>query len=65
MAAQQRQRSGQLKEQAKIKEAEAAKKTMNAERLKTPLAADPSGTAPNNQEQLPNPTTEPPASQRT
>ncbi len=64
-AAQERQRSGQLREQEKIREAEAAKKAANAERLKTPLLADPNVSAPNNQEQLPDPTTGPLASQET
>ena len=53
LAAQQRQRSGDLKEHAKIREAKAEKKAAYAGRLKTPLAADPSGTSPNNQEQMP------------
>ena len=61
MAAQQRQRSGQLKEQAKIREAKATKKAANAERFKTPLSADPGGSDTNNQEKLPNPVVEPPA----
>ena len=65
LAAQQRHRSGELKEQAKIKEAKATKKATNAERLKTPPAVNPIGIASNNQEHLPNPATEPPASQET
>ena len=40
-------------------------KAANAERLKTPSAADPSGTAPNNQKHLPILVTEPPATQET
>ena len=36
LAAQQRRRSSQLREQAKIREAEATEKAANAERLKTP-----------------------------
>ena len=65
LAAQQRQRSGSLQENVKIREAEAKKKAANAERLKTPSAADPNGAALNNQEQPPNPATEPPATQET
>ena len=40
LAAQQRQKSGALKEQAKISEAKAKEKAKNAERLKTPPSAD-------------------------
>ena len=45
LAAEQRQRSGVLKEHAKIREAEAAEKAANAERLKSPLTEDPGGDA--------------------
>ena len=48
LAAEQRQRSDVFKEQAKIREAEAAEKAANAERLKTPLTADPIGDTSNN-----------------
>ena len=37
LAAEQKHRSGLLKEQAKIRETEMAKKAANAERLKTPM----------------------------
>ena len=37
LAAEHRQRSGLLEEQAKLREAEAAEKATNAERLKTPM----------------------------
>jgi hypothetical protein len=57
LAAQQRQGSGALKEQAKIREAKATKKATNVERLKTPPIVVPSSNATNNQEQLPNPAT--------
>jgi hypothetical protein len=60
LAAQQTQRSGAFKEQAKNREAEAIEKAANAERLKISPTADPSGNASNNREQLPNPATEPP-----
>ena len=63
LAAQERQRSGVLKEQAEIREEEAAEKAANAERLKTPSTKDPSGDVTNNQEQQPNPLTGIPASQ--
>jgi hypothetical protein len=57
LTAQQRQRSGVLKEQAKLREAEAAEKAANKERLKTPPTTDPNGDADNNQEHMPNPIT--------
>ena len=53
LAAEHRQRSGLLKEQAKLREAEMAEKAANAERLKTPLTEDPSGNAANKSDQLP------------
>ena len=52
LAAEQRQRSGLLKEQAKLREAERAEKSANEERLKTPLAEDPAASAAKN-DQLP------------
>jgi hypothetical protein len=65
LTAQHRQRSGALKQYAKIREAKATEKAANAERLKTPPAAVPNGTTVNNQEQLPNPATGLPAPQET
>jgi hypothetical protein len=53
LAAEQRQRSGHLKEHAKIREAEAAEKAANAERLKTSRTEEPSGDATNKNVQLP------------
>ena len=53
LAAEQRQRSGLLKEQAKIREAEAAEKAANAERLKPPQTVDPEVPKPNTEEPLP------------
>jgi len=53
LAAEQRQRSGKLKEQANIREKEAAKKAANAERLKTPPSLDPSGETTNTMDKLP------------
>jgi len=54
LAAQHRQRSGVLKDHAKIREAQATEKAPNVERLKTPPSADPNGNAASNQEQMPN-----------
>ena len=53
LATEHRQRSGILKEQAKLREAERAEKAANAERLKTPLTEDPSGDAANKSDRLP------------
>jgi len=47
LAAEQRQRSGLLKEQAKLREAEVAEKAANAERLKTPMTEEPNGDVAN------------------
>ena len=55
LATERRQRSGVLKEQAKIREAEAAEKAANAERLITPLIEDPSGDAANKDVPQPDP----------
>ena len=55
LAIKNRQRSGVLKELAKIREAEAVEKAANAERLKTPLTEDPSGAATDVEEQQPDP----------
>ena len=55
LAAEQIQKSGVLEERAKIREAEAAEKAANAERLKTPLTEEPSGAATNTEEQQPDP----------
>ena len=60
------QRAGVLREQEKIREADAAEKTANAERLKTPLPAVPNGRAENSWEHKPNLATwQPPAAQET
>jgi hypothetical protein len=54
LAAEQRQRSGLLKEQVKlVREAEMAEKAANAERLQTPLTKDPNGDATNKGDHLP------------
>jgi hypothetical protein len=53
LAAEQRQRSGKLKEQAKLRETEAAEKAANEERLKTPPIADPIGDPANAKDKLP------------
>ena len=53
LAAEQRQRSGKLKEQAKLCEEEAAEKAANAERLKTPPTVDLGGETANTQDKLP------------
>ena len=53
LAAEHRQRRGLLKEQAKIREAEAAEIAANAERLRTPRTEDPTGDVANKNDQLP------------
>jgi hypothetical protein len=53
------------KKSGKNQEAKAVEKEANAERLKTPQITYPSRNAANNKEQLPNPSTEPPATQET
>jgi len=53
LATDQRQRSGLLKEHGKIREAEAAEKAANAERIKTSRTEEPSGDAANKNDQLP------------
>jgi len=53
LAAEPRQRSGLLKEQAKTREAEAVEKAANAERIRTPLTEDHTGDAANKNDQLP------------
>ena len=54
LAAEQRQRSGKLKEHAKLREAKTAEKAANEERLKTPSTADLSGDTTNAKDKLPN-----------
>jgi hypothetical protein len=64
LAAEQRQRSGVLKERS-IREAEAVEKAANEKRPKTPLTEDPSGAATNTKEQQPDPLTRLPAAHAT
>ena len=45
--------TGLLKEQGKLREAEAAEKAANVERLKTPKIEEPSGDAANKNDQMP------------
>jgi len=65
--AQNKQRAGVLREQEKIREAEAAEKTSNEQRLKTPLSEVPNGSVDESkQEQTINTALrEPPAAQGT
>ncbi len=55
MVAQERQRAVSLKEHAKIREAEAAKKATNTQRLKIPPSVVPKGNADNSQKKTHNP----------